>query len=244
MNDFWQFLSSSAYPLSRSGFPEEESIFQWVHRKTYMCLRFVMAIVAFILPVVFLISAKWVDMQGSISAFYHTDMRNVFVGLVFAIGMCLYAYKGYNNLENYCLTAAGLFLFGVALAPTAVPQDCVNSIHCDNWDLPIVHNVCAVVFFSLIAVVCIFARSHPLKKSGNGDKSYDVSFSTAYNIIATLMTIVLVVAAILFILDRFRDITFPSSTFYVEFAAIWVFALYWCVKSCELNSLERALWQS
>ena len=157
MNDFWQFLSSSAYPLSRSGFPEEESIFQWVHRKTYMCLRFVMAIVAFILPVVFLISAKWVDMQGSISAFYHTDMRNVFVGLVFAIGMCLYAYKGYNNLENYCLTAAGLFLFGVALAPTDAPPGI------KNWDLPAVHKFCAVAFFSLIAVVCIFARSHPLR---------------------------------------------------------------------------------
>jgi hypothetical protein len=158
----------------------EETLAQRLHRMTYTSLRLVMAIVAILLPIVFLVSANWYGMQDSISAFYHTSMRNVFVGAIFAIGMCLYVYKGYNSLENNCLTIAGLFLFGVALAPTAAPPES------PNWDLPIVHNVCAIAFFSLIAVVCIFARNHGLQNPGNEGAEYGVSFSSTYNITATL----------------------------------------------------------
>ncbi|NND96815.1 MAG: hypothetical protein HKN47_05740 [Pirellulaceae bacterium] len=190
-----------------------------------------MAIVAILLPVVFLVSAYWVGMQESISAFYHTAMRDVFVGAVFAIGLCLYAYKGYNNLENTCLTVAGLFLFGVALAPTTAPPG--NP----NWDLPVVHNICAVAFFGLIAVVCIFARNHGLQSSANNDASYDVSYRFAYNVTAALMIVVLLVALLLQLVGKVWGITFSSSTFWIEAASVWVFAGYWCVKSRELKGL-------
>jgi len=79
--------------------PEEERS-TWLHKQTYFCLRIVMPVIAILLPIVFLVSAFWVGMHGSISAFYYTGMRNVFVGALFAIGICLYVYKGYNPLEN------------------------------------------------------------------------------------------------------------------------------------------------
>ncbi len=238
MQNLKEMFSARPYSTSeRVAAPEtaevravKETLAQRLHRMTYTSLRLVMVIVAILLPVVFLVSAKWFGMQDSMSAFYLTAMRNVFVGAIFSIGLCLYIYKGYNELENTCLTIAGLFLFGVALAPTTAPADSVN------WDLPIVHNVCAVGFFALIAVVCIFARNNGLQKNGEEGAEYDVSFRSTYNITATLMIVVLVVAALLLLLHKVWSIRIPSATFWIETAAVWIFAGYWCVKSRELGS--------
>lgn len=196
---------------------------QKLHRDTYECLRSVMAVIAIVLPVVFLVSAFWVRMQGSISAFYHTDMRNVFVGLLFAIGISLYIYKGYNKLENYGLAVAGLFLFGVALVPTGASDGSVPKY------VQVIHQICAFSFFGLIAFVCIFARDSGLRATEE--------FRTAYNITASLMVLVLVAAGVLFLLKKALNVNIPKSTFWVEAAAVWVFAGYWCVKSRELRGL-------
>lgn len=202
----------------------EEELSERLHKQTYFCLRLVMAIISILLPVLFLVSAYWVGMQGSISAFYYTSMRNVFVGALFAIGICLYVYKGYNPLENTGLTVAGLFLFGVALFPTTAPEGIEIP-----WYFPVIHHICAVAFFGLIAVVCIFARRSVFE-------TY-VKFRTAYNITAGLMILVLAAAGVLFLLKKVLGVEFQTSTFWVETAAVWVFAGYWCTKSRELRGL-------
>jgi hypothetical protein len=209
----------SAAPIVRG----EETLYQRLHRQTYLCLRLVMAVIAISLPLVFLVSAYWVGMQNSISAFYHTDMRNVFVGVLFAIGICLYVYKGYNNLENYGLTTAGVFLLGVALSPTSSPNVSLA------WYFPVIHNICAVTFFGLIAIVCIFARENGITKTEE--------FRSAYFFTAFLMGLVLVAAFALLLIDKIWGIGFSTSTFWVEAAAVWVFAGYWCIKSRELGRL-------
>jgi hypothetical protein len=201
----------------------EEAGFEKLQRLTYLCLRLVMLVIAILLPIVFLVSSFWVGMQSSISAFYHTDMRNVFVGSLFAIGICLYIYKGYNNLEDNGLTVAGLFLFGVALFPIAA-SDGSSSYYFD-----VIHKICACVFFGLIAVVCIFARPNGLTTASE--------YSTAYNITACLMILVLAGALVLYLIDKFWHVQFRYSTFCVETAAVWVFAWYWRLKSRELHGL-------
>lgn len=201
----------------------EETLSERLHRLTYLCLRLVMLVIAVLLPIVFLVSAYWVGMQVSISAFYHTDMRNVFVGALFAIGICLYVYKGYNNLENSGLTVAGLFLFGVALFPTTAPDGSLP------WLFPVIHNFCAVVFFGLIAVVCIFARRNGLRTPNEFRKAYDIT--------AGLMLLVLAVAGVLLLIDKVWGVRFRTSTFWVETSAVWVFAWYWWLKSRQLRGL-------
>lgn len=220
----------SATPYRRSA----DSLARRLHRQTYQCLRLVMATVAIALPLVLLVSAKFLPsseldgMPRSISGFYHSEMRDVFVGAIFAIGMCLYAYKGYNNLENTCLTVAGVFLFGVALAPTKAPT------HSSNW-VSVVHYTSAACFFGLIAVVCIFARNHGLQTTDVGHEGYKTKYATAYNITATLMILVLAIGLAVFLFKR----EFPRATlFWLETFAVWVFAGYWCVKTRELRGLE------
>jgi len=64
----------------------------------YRTLRLIVGAIAFLLP--------WVDIwlagkvSSSISEFYHTNARDVFVGSLFVIGILLVAYKGHPTKIN------------------------------------------------------------------------------------------------------------------------------------------------
>ncbi|WP_298260207.1 hypothetical protein [uncultured Litoreibacter sp.] len=65
--------------------------------------------------------------EPSISDFYHTTFRDVFVGTLCAIGVFLVSYRGYPKSRNEWIsddrvaTIAGLSAFGVAFFPNEVP---------------------------------------------------------------------------------------------------------------------------
>ena len=84
--------------------------------QTYVNLRVGMAAMALLLPLL-LMAGSWLStnvvFQSSISAFYHTPMRNLFVGLLVAVGSFLYLYKGFSNEENIALNFAGVFSIGL-----------------------------------------------------------------------------------------------------------------------------------
>ena len=180
-----------------------------------------MAAMALLLPLILLCSVPWVEMQESMSAFYHTDMRNTFVGMLVAIGVCLYAYKGFTEFENYALTFAGIFLVGVAMLPTSKPEGVVA-----DFTAPTLHNICAIIFFALIVVVCLFARD-------SGQRNPE-DFKQIYRIIAALMFIVLIFGILTLVFTESVKAQFPTAIFWLEFAAIFVFGAYWIAKTVEL----------
>jgi len=65
--------------------------------------------------------------QTSISAYYYTPVRVVFVGMLFVVGFALIVIKG-RNWEDLCLNVAGLLAPVVAIVPTTDivddPQGC------------------------------------------------------------------------------------------------------------------------
>jgi hypothetical protein len=58
------------------------------------------------------------DWPTSISAYYGGPVRDVFVGVLIAVGACLVAYRGATPLEDFALNAAGFYALFVALVPT------------------------------------------------------------------------------------------------------------------------------
>jgi hypothetical protein len=56
--------------------------------------------------------------QTSISAYYYTPVKAVFVGTMIAVGLSLIVYKGRNSFEDVCLNVAGMLAPVVAVAPT------------------------------------------------------------------------------------------------------------------------------
>lgn len=54
--------------------------------------------------------------QHSISSYYFSGARTVFVGALCAVGICLMVYRGNTNTENVLLDYYGFMAFVVAIA--------------------------------------------------------------------------------------------------------------------------------
>ena len=96
--------------------------------------------------------------ESSISAYYYTGMRNIFVGLLCAIGVFHLATEGYDLWDRIAGRLVCGFAFGVAWFPTtpdsepkcpAVPADIQNTI--GN-----LHYTFAALLFLTLAFFCIF----------------------------------------------------------------------------------------
>jgi hypothetical protein len=93
------------------------------HWLTYKTLRWLMLALAGSLLVVTTVTA-WItrDSPTSISAYYGEPVRDVFVGVLFAIAACLVAYRGRPPLEDFALNGAGFYAVFVALVPTNLTE--------------------------------------------------------------------------------------------------------------------------
>ncbi len=60
--------------------------------------------------------------QASISAYYYTAARNVFVAAICCLGIMLIVYKGSNDTEDVLLNLAGTLAFFVAFVPVEIPD--------------------------------------------------------------------------------------------------------------------------
>src|SRR5664279_5088914 len=71
-------------------------------------------------------------LQDSISAYYHTDLRNILVGDLCAIAVFLIACKGYTTADAILGDLAGLCAVGVAFFPTnccECPKTLISKLH-------------------------------------------------------------------------------------------------------------------
>jgi hypothetical protein len=78
------------------------------------------------LPFVLMIG-NWISARtsppGSISGYYYTDMRNLFVSGLCALGVFLLAYRGCEKLDGLITDVAGACVILVALCPTKPHAD-------------------------------------------------------------------------------------------------------------------------
>jgi hypothetical protein len=87
--------------------------------KTYRYLRISMVAAVGLLGVSILLERADVDCwQTSVSAYYYTPVRAIFVGVLMAIGLCLIVIKGSTTWEDATLNAAGMVAPIVAVVPT------------------------------------------------------------------------------------------------------------------------------
>lgn len=198
---------------------------------TYTDLRGGMGVIAFLFPLILfpggLVIAN-TTLQGSMSEYYHTDMRNAFVGVMWALGAFLYLYKGFSKLENYALNAAGILAIGVATFPMKAPPD-----SCATYTNPILHGICAVTFFFCIAYVCIKRSGDTLHLVPPAHRS---RYLRVYKMMGWLMILLpLAAAGILTLLNQPFGTKTGVVVLGIEWAGVWVFATYWLLKTYEIS---------
>ena len=93
--------------------------------RNYLTLRKTIGILGLALPPVILAGERVLFLCGTqptISHYYYTGMRDVFVGTLWAIGVFLVCYKGPRGWDNVASNVAGACAILVALFPTAPRQ--------------------------------------------------------------------------------------------------------------------------
>jgi hypothetical protein len=92
---------------------------------TYRYLRISMVVAVLLLGVSIAIERSRVDCwQTSVSAYYYTPVKAIFVGVLMAVGLCLIVIKGSTSWEDAALNAAGMFAPIVAVVPTSDVGTC------------------------------------------------------------------------------------------------------------------------
>jgi hypothetical protein len=93
--------------------------------KTYRYLRIGMVGAVVLLATSILLERSKVDCwQTSVSAYYYTPVRAIFVGCLMAVGLALIVYKGRYPGEDPFLNFAGMLAPVVAIAPTTDVGSC------------------------------------------------------------------------------------------------------------------------
>ncbi len=113
-----------------------------------------MGISGFLLPVV-LGPGGWlanVPFQDNISSYYHTAMRDVFVGTMCAIGVFLLCYRGHDWIENWTSNIGCAAAFGVALFPLDAGSDPLLQKSVVGW----LHTFSGGVFFLTLAFYSLY----------------------------------------------------------------------------------------
>lgn len=218
--------------------------------KPYLELRKIIGYLALGLPVVVALGA-WilpphVGVQGSISAYYHTEMRNIFVGILFATGVFLLtynpgaydtAYRGGNDRKFGI--AAGIFAILVALFPTARA----------DWKMiqpPAIYDeglysTLHLVFSTLLFASLIYFAGVLFRKTAPGAVIRPGTKKALRNAIyywcAVVMTICVVLIAVLYVLpdDLIAPLEAFRPVFLLEFFALLAFGFSWFVKGEALE---------
>ena len=100
-------------------------------------------------------------LQESISYYYYTGMRNIFVGTQWAMSSFLFSYRGYAIADDVAGKVASVSALGIALFPTTPSSGVASTAILIGH----VHTVCTFAFFSTLAffALVLFTKTGPGK---------------------------------------------------------------------------------
>ncbi len=216
--------------------------------QSYHRVRTALGLLGMGLPLVLILGGLFDvrHLEPSISDFYHTTYRDIFVGTLCAIGVFLICYRGYGRQpgdmidDDWLGTIAGLSAFGVALFPNESPTAQIATMTQKMVGIstsPMFHYASALVFFSCLAIFCLnkFTRmAKPVRKR--------IYLFCGWVIVASLVGIA--GASAVKILGSGAPkaaVVSYNLVFWLEAIGIWAFGLSWLVKGKADIALVKKL---
>jgi len=181
--------------------------------QSYLFLRRGIGIIGVALPFVLIFGKMLLERQfgilDSMSAYYASVMRDVFVGSLWAIGIFLICYQ-YDRLDNITSTIAGVAAIFVALFPH-----------------PPVHQLSAACFFVILAVMVIFLFRRTDQENPTRRK---LQRNTVYLICGIAIVLCLVLIVVEHFLLSISWLQPHHPLFWLEVLAIEAFGFAWFIK--------------
>jgi hypothetical protein len=206
------FATSSTQPLVRS----------------YLFMRKGIGIIGVALPFVLIIGKIILEspgISGSISAYYYSVMRDVFVGSLCATGIFLICYR-YDYLDDFVSTIAGICAIGVALFPTTPDVDATQR----QTAIGLAHALFAACFFIILALMAIFLFRRTDQDNPTRRKQQR---NTIYLICGIVILACVVLAALILLVQNLSVTTWLRPLhpiFWLESLSIFAFGVAWFVK--------------
>jgi hypothetical protein len=213
--------------------PANESQDDRFFRKSFLKTRVVVGVIGILLPFALVIGNWMVFGQSrilpSLSAYYHSDMRNWFVGSLWAIGSGLLVYLAArrNLADSVISSVAGLLAVGVALFPTNAPHTVPTTISK-------LHVALAALLFVLLGVICFRFGNRDGKRE---DRS--VRWRTTWRTIHRGCAIVIWFAVVGSVALAALGSEDNHAVFVGETVAVLAFGFSWFLKGSEIFNILR-----
>lgn len=189
---------------------------------SYLDLRKAVGWIGILLPFALMLGLfilfKTEETPTSISHYYYTSMRNLFVGALCAVALFMFFYCGYEKKDDWAGNVAGIFAIGVAWFPASAGETDLAGI---------VHYACAALFFITLAVFSLFLFTKYDKELGKTERKK--RRNKVYIVCGIIIIICLIAIAL------FKQLKLPNSTvFWAETIALITFGISWLTKGGTL----------
>lgn len=177
------------------------------------------------------------EIQPSISAYYYTNLRDIFTGTLAAVGFFMISYRGHRDpsvwKNGQLLTnIAGVMAIGVAFipdAPKAEHQEVFSLIpNYYSW-LSKLHYLFAALLFGIFALLAINVFTIGQNKAENIPVS-TINENNIYRFCGRAILVLIILVPVSKIIDLFR-----YSTLVLEALALFFFGTAWLIKGRALG---------
>jgi hypothetical protein len=216
-----------------------------------LSLRKGLGILGLALPVILLMVSALsptITLQRSLSAYYYVPhLRDLLVGVLWAIGAFLVFYQGYTTIptafknlptwlsrhmtDTKLTTLAGIGALATAILPTCEFQD-----QCTAKFIAGLHLASAVTFLGTLGVLSIWAFT----ESNTHPKDWDAAKRWSNRVYTTCGWLILASLAAAGLTLGFGITAigpFTQPVFWLESTAIWAFGISWLVKGEAIQAL-------
>jgi hypothetical protein len=179
------------------------------------------------------------EVQYSISTYYYTNMRNIFVGYNCAVALFLFAYRGHDWRDNLAGYLGCIFVLGVAFLPCSLGKaqgPCLLPAPAQNPLVGKLHNLSALLYFMILIVYSLFLFPRTHTDMITGEKMFmgrqKRKRNVVYYICGSLMTVslILILAYIWILEDHFQNLRRLNPVFWLEVVMLLSFGISWLTK--------------
>jgi hypothetical protein len=217
--------------------PEDPEAARYV--RSYLKLRFLVGLIGVALPLALVFGDALVlderhpFLRDSLSAYYYSGTRDLFVGGLVATGIFLICYKvSERSLDNTLSNVAGLAAILIALCPTKPPAGDVTltalQVQFGETFLSVDHATFATVFIVSLGVISVFFGIREGRRDPPGGKRSPTFWRNYHWLCAGVIG----VAIAWVIVTQFAG--WPrTSLLFGETASVWAFGVSWFMKGYD-----------
>ena len=209
---------------------------------SYLAMRRLIGILGAALPILVIVGDLVQTgriLQGSISGYYYSNMRDVFVGILSGVGLFLISYKGYETIDSVVCKVSGVCAFGIIVFPTAMGAGRIMRVGLflvnDNIS-EYLHLGFSAVFFLALAFNSMFLFT---RRNVGGDVGQKARRNLIYQICGSGMVFTISFLTCYTIFLRHTFFAKSNPVLFLETMASMAFGVSWLVKGNTLFKDKR-----